>query len=165
MILSLAADGVQLIGIDEVGRGCLAGPVVAAAVGLNAEFFKSRKRRNICLEVRDSKQLSAERREALLEAMEAWAAEDLLQMAIAEGTVEEIEQFNILAANTLAMRRALEGLLLGEIDWGSPEAPKVLIDGKPVKRFGYPHDAIVKGDDKSLGLRWPRSPPKSTETV
>lgn len=140
----------MLVGVDEVGRGCLAGPVVAAAVCLDKGFFGSRARRTVCLEMRDSKQLSAERREALVADMRKWQADGLLSFEIAEGSVAEIEQLNILEANTLAMRRALAALLPGQINWESEGAPKILIDGRPVKRLGYPHDAIVKGDDKSL---------------
>lgn len=146
----LTADGRVLLGVDEVGRGCLAGPVVAAAVKVDEAFFSSRARRAVCLEMRDSKQLSADRREALSAEMHAWRSEGILQFAIAEASVAEIEQLNILEANTLAMRRALTELLPEGADWESENAPLILIDGRPVKRLGFLHDAIVKGDDKSL---------------
>ena len=146
----LTADGRLLLGVDEVGRGCLAGPVVAASVQLDQAFFASRTRRSVCLEMRDSKQLSAERREALSAQMHVWRDKCLLNFAIAEGSVAEIEQLNILEANTLAMRRTLEKLLPEGADWKSENAPRILIDGRPVKRLGFPHEAIVKGDDISL---------------
>ncbi|MEM7672788.1 MAG: ribonuclease HII [Verrucomicrobiota bacterium] len=139
-----------LVGVDEVGRGCLAGPVVASAVILTFDFFKSRKRREVCLEIRDSKQIAPDRREALVKFIREWQEFGLLSFAIAEGSIAEIERLNILGANTLAMQRALSVILPRGGNWESPGAPRILVDGKPVKRLGYPHEAIVKGDDTSL---------------
>ncbi|MBC7370116.1 MAG: ribonuclease HII [Bdellovibrionaceae bacterium] len=118
----------QVVGVDEVGRGCLAGPVYAAAVS-----FKSGKFTNL---VTDSKLLSAERREEL-------AAGILLhhQVGIGFATVEEIDEINILQASLLAMRRAVEKL---EIVCGH-----ILIDGNmkiPNMPSQYEQTTVVKGD-------------------
>ncbi|MEM9026100.1 MAG: ribonuclease HII [Verrucomicrobiota bacterium] len=148
----LMSDCSALVGVDEVGRGCLAGPVVASAVVLRLDFFRSHKRREVCLEIRDSKQIAPDRREALVELIREWRELGLLGFAIAEGSIAEIERLNILGANTLAMQRALSVIVPEDVDWEAPDAPRILVDGKPVKRLGYPHEAIVKGDDVSLAI-------------
>lgn len=113
-------------GVDEAGRGPLAGPVVAAAVilddlrpipGLN-----------------DSKQLTARTRERLFDEIRAHA----LCCSIAEASVEEIDSLNILQATLLAMRRAVEGLRL--------RPAKVLVDGNRLPTLKVPSEAIVRGD-------------------
>jgi ribonuclease HII len=113
-------------GVDEAGRGPLAGPVVAAAVVLD--------RRRPIEGVRDSKLLSPPARERLAEAIRA----DALAWAIGVASVEEIERLNILQASLLAMRRAVESL--------QPAADRALIDGKHVPVLGIPARAIVDGD-------------------
>jgi ribonuclease HII len=90
-------------GIDEAGRGPLAGPVVAAA----AVIDRTAAKRRLLKLINDSKQLEIEDREAAYEAM---VASGLVKYAVAEATVEEIDRFNILQATFLAMRRALEAL-------------------------------------------------------
>jgi len=119
-------------GVDEAGRGPLAGPVVAAAVildplrpidGLN-----------------DSKKLSAKRREALAVAIR----ERALAWAVAEASVEEIDRINILQASFLAMCRAVESLPL------RPE--KALIDGNRCPALDCPAEAIVGGDGKVASI-------------
>jgi ribonuclease HII len=113
-------------GVDEAGRGPLAGPVVAAAVMLD-------ENRPI-VGLNDSKKLSATRREALFDEIRSKA----LCTAIAEASVEEIDSLNILQATMLAMQRAVDGLRL---------APKlVLVDGNRVPRLGIQAQAIVQGD-------------------
>ena len=130
------ATGIGLIaGVDEAGRGPLAGPVSAAAVILPPEFEHPY--------LNDSKQLSERRRECLYEEIVAGAL-DLVGWSSATASVEEIETNNILQATHLAMRRAVDGL---------PDRPElVLIDGRPVKGFPYPHLGVVKGDSKSLSI-------------
>jgi ribonuclease HII len=115
-------------GVDEAGRGPLAGPVVAAAVILD-DLHPIRG-------LRDSKVISPRKREALFDEIRAKA----LCCSIAEATVEEIDQLNILHATMLAMRRAVEGLRL-------PPA-KVLVDGNRLPVLKVPGEAIVKGDAK-----------------
>ena len=119
-------------GVDEVGRGPLAGPVVAAAVIL--DDLKPVKG------LRDSKALTALRREQLYEEIMARA----LCVSIAEATVDEIDRLNILHATMLAMQRAVERLRL-------PPA-QVLVDGNRLPLLKVPAQAIVKGDAKVAAI-------------
>ena len=127
--LGLVFDGPGLIaGVDEAGRGPLAGPVVAAAVILDE--LKPIKGLN------DSKKLSPRTRERLFDEIHAKA----LCFCIAQASVEEIDALNILHATMLAMRRAVEGLRL--------RPHKVLVDGNRIPTLKIPAEAIVKGDAK-----------------
>ena len=124
--------GCLVAGVDEVGRGPLAGPVTAAAVILNPD--------NLPDGLADSKTLSHGRREALFAAIMACA-----DVCVAHASVQEIDDLNILRASHLAMQRALAGL---------PRAPDhALIDGNLIpKGLTIPATAIVKGDAKSLSI-------------
>ena len=113
-------------GVDEAGRGPLAGPVVAAAVILDA--------RQPIAGLADSKKLTALRRGKLFHESLAKA----LCCSIAEASVEEIERLNILQATMLAMQRAVEGLRL--------KPGHVLVDGNRLPTLGMTSEAIVKGD-------------------
>ncbi len=125
--LGLPWDGPGLIaGVDEAGRGPLAGPVVAAAVVLD-DLQPIRG-------LADSKTLSPRRRERLYDEIRAKA----LCCCVAEASVEEIDRLNILQATLLAMRRAVEGLRL--------RPQQVLVDGNRVPVLPVPVQAIVKGD-------------------
>ena len=127
--LGLVFDVPGLIaGVDEAGRGPLAGPVVAAAVIL--DDLKPIKGLN------DSKVLTARTRERLFDEIHAKA----LCFCIAQASVEEIDTLNILHATMLAMRRAVEGLRL--------RPHKVLVDGNRLPVLKIPAEAIVKGDAK-----------------
>ncbi len=117
-----------MAGVDEAGRGPLAGPVVAAAVILDDE--------HPIAGLADSKVLSEKRREQLFDEIRAKA----LCCCIAEASVEEIDEHNILQATMLAMRRAVEGLRL--------KPAKVLVDGNRLPTLKIPAEAIVKGDAK-----------------
>jgi ribonuclease HII len=127
--LGLRFDAPGLIaGVDEAGRGPLAGPVVAAAVILDdLAPIKGLK---------DSKQLSARARDRLFDEIRAKA----LCCCIAQASVEEIDAINILQATLLAMRRAVEGLRL--------RPHRVLVDGNQIPTLKVPAEAIVKGDAK-----------------
>jgi ribonuclease HII len=127
--LGLSFDAIGLVaGVDEAGRGPLAGPVVAAAVILD-ELKPIRG-------LKDSKVLTALARERLYDEIRAKA----LCCSIAEASVEEIDQLNILHATMLAMRRAVEGLRL--------KPGKVLVDGNRLPVLKIAAEAIVKGDAK-----------------
>jgi ribonuclease HII len=117
-----------IAGVDEAGRGPLAGPMVAAAVILHPH-------RPIA-GLADSKKLSARRRETLSDQIRDKA----LCCAVAQASVEEIEGLNILHATLLAMQRAVAGLRL-------PPA-RVLVDGNRVPQLQFPAEAIVGGDAK-----------------
>lgn len=115
-----------MAGVDEAGRGPLAGPVVAAAVILDEL--------NPIRGLNDSKKLTAKRREALFDEIRARA----LCFAIAEASVQEIDEINILQATMLAMKRAVEALRL---------PPKlVLVDGNRLPTLSVRAEAIVQGD-------------------
>jgi ribonuclease HII len=123
--LNWDTDGLTA-GVDEAGRGPLAGPVVAAAVILDEL--------NPIHGLNDSKKLSAKRREALFDEIRARA----LCFAIAEASVQEIDEINILQATLLAMKRAVEALRL---------PPKlVLVDGNRLPTLSIRSEAIVQGD-------------------
>lgn len=157
----------ELIGVDEAGRGALAGPVVAGAVLVTKNFLESRWAAANASRVNDSKQLSAPEREALWFEFETLQAEGLIHATFGAADVREIEQLNILGATKLAMRRALEQIhpptafqFTREPDlFASPEeiaayvpevSARVLIDGLHLKNFPYPHTGVVKGDARSL---------------
>ena len=117
-----------IAGVDEAGRGPLAGPVVAAAVILDDQ--------HPIQGLADSKKLTALRRERLFDEIRAKA----LCFCIAEASVQEIDSLNILQATLLAMRRAVEGLRL--------KPNKVLVDGNRLPVLDVLAEAIVKGDSK-----------------
>ena len=126
---SLAAQGfVRVAGVDEVGRGPLAGPVVCAAVILPLEEEKR------VLGIDDSKKLSAKKREALAEQIRAAAR----AYAIAEVDAATIDEINILQATRLCMKRAVDML--------APAADMVLTDGNMTLDITLPQRSIVKGD-------------------
>ena len=114
-------------GCDEAGRGCLAGPVFAAAVVLPPGFS--------CDELNDSKQLTEKKRDEMRSIIE----KNAVSYAVASCSVEEIDEMNILWASVEAMHRALRKLLL-------PPA-HILVDGNRFRPFGsIPHTCVVKGD-------------------
>jgi len=119
-------------GVDEAGRGPLCGPVVAAACilpdGLVIEGLN------------DSKKLTAKKRDALFD----FICEHALAYCIAQASVEEIDRLNILEADLLAMRRAIDGLAI--------KADFALIDGNIARDFQIPASAIVKGDATSPSI-------------
>ncbi len=120
-------------GCDEAGRGCLAGPVVAAAVILPQNFR--------CKELNDSKQLSEKKRLYLRTIIE----QEAISYAVASCTPQEIDTINILKASFLAMHRAIDQLRV------LPE--QLLIDGNRFTTYkSIPHHCIVKGDGKYLAI-------------
>jgi ribonuclease HII len=120
-----------ICGVDEVGRGPLAGPVIAAAVILDPN--------NIPDNLNDSKKLSAKKREHLSEIILRTA-----QCAFGEASLEEIDDLNILHASMLAMKRAVENL---------PVKPThVLVDGNRLPNINIPASCIIKGDQKSVSI-------------
>ncbi len=126
-------------GVDEVGRGPLAGPVVAAAV-----VFASPPPRRLARRIDDSKMLSAEERAEIYARLMALAAAQALGFGVAAASVRAIDRVNILQATFLAMRRAVQRL---------PVAPNlVLVDGHMTPDFGCAARAIVGGDGESLSI-------------
>lgn len=113
-------QSMQLVGVDEAGRGCLAGPVVAGACVLSAELFESESALELSSRINDSKQLSAEGREEQFAILEQLRIEGLIDFAVAEGSVEEIAAHNILGATRLAMQRAVEEVAARQEVWSLP---------------------------------------------
>ena len=127
------SDSVRVIaGTDEAGRGPLAGPVVAAACILPADFLPPG--------LDDSKKLSEKKREKLFDII----TENAVSYCIASASPEEIDQYNILEASLLAMRRALDGLTV--------PTDLVLVDGCINRGFTIPAKAIVSGDALSPSI-------------
>ncbi|WP_009962007.1 ribonuclease HII [Verrucomicrobium spinosum] len=132
--MELRQEGHQVVaGVDEAGRGPLAGPVSVAAVILPDDFTHA--------ELHDSKQLTELRRERIYD--ELMGRADVLWCHVMV-EVDEIDRINILQATRMGMRRAVQGLSM------LPHA--VLIDGTPVPDFPVPHRALVKGDALSLSI-------------
>jgi ribonuclease HII len=131
---ALRAEGAALIaGVDEVGRGPLAGPVVACAVVMPGEV-------RAIAGVADSKALSSAERERLAVLIRKRA----LAVSLGAASVREIATLNIYQATALAMRRALRRL---------PIRPDmILVDGKPIRTLGVPHRAVVSGDAKCYSV-------------
>ena len=133
MLLPYLEPGRLEAGCDEAGRGCLAGPVFAAAVILPEGYCNDL--------LNDSKQLSEKRRDSLRPVIERGA----LAWAVGIVTAEEIDRINILNASFLAMHRAIDALKV------RPEF--LLIDGNRFKPYsGISHECIVKGDGKMMSI-------------
>ncbi len=127
------AEGFRYVcGIDEAGRGPLCGPVVAAACILpdNVDIPK----------LNDSKKLSPKVRMELFEQIK----EKAIAYSIGYGTVEEIDEINILEATLLAMRRAVDGLDI--------QPDYLLVDGNIFRKFSIPGEAVIKGDARSCSI-------------
>ena len=122
----------NVCGVDEAGRGPLCGPVFAAACilpdGLVIEGLN------------DSKKLTEKKREKLFDVI----CENAVAYCIASASVEEIDELNILEADLLAMRRAIDGL--------SVKADFAIIDGNVARDFQIPAEAVIKGDAKSMSI-------------
>jgi len=137
----LAATGVRRIaGVDEAGRGPLAGPVFAAAVIFPREWFDGGLPEPLG-KINDSKKLTEAQRETLFEAI---TSRPEIAWAVAQVDAAVIDQINILQATHRAMRLALAQL--------SPPPEHVLVDGLPVGSIPFPSKAIVKGDAKSYTI-------------
>jgi ribonuclease HII len=129
--------GPLLVGVDEVGRGPLAGPVVACAIVMAPD-------RRAIAGVNDSKQLDHATRVALA----ARIREHALVVSLGAASAREVDRLNIYHATVLAMRRAL-GRVPGRL--GQPPH-HVLVDGTTLRTLGTPHTAVVKGDAKCYAI-------------
>ena len=136
----LARGCERIAGVDEAGRGPLAGPVVAAAVVFSPEHIRAGLPEPLD-EVNDSKKLSAKKRESLFKLLRSL---DGLEFGIALVEPAEIDRINILRATHLAMNKALAAL---------GQAPgHVLVDGRPVASLGHAQTPLVKGDSLSYSI-------------
>jgi ribonuclease HII len=133
MLLPYMTDGAIEAGCDEAGRGCLAGPVYAAAVILPPDFHST--------ELNDSKQLTARQRYLLRPIIE----QEAVTWAVGVVTAQEIDKINILNASILAMHRALDQL--------TTRPDHLIIDGNRFKPYGkIPYQCVVKGDGTYLSI-------------
>jgi len=163
------ANGGWLAGVDEAGRGSLAGPVVAGAVILEQSFFKGRWCREYSRLIDDSKKMSPSTRAKVFDALPMLSEEGTAYFASGSADAAEIDALNILGATRLAMRRALmaaeaqadgrvrlplkgadEGLFAGCA--GAVPVARVIVDGLPLKPFPFEHEAVVGGDARSLAI-------------
>jgi ribonuclease HII len=167
--ISYLGQAIQwLIGVDEVGRGSLAGPVTAAAVAIRRDWYFENKKGIEWNQVDDSKKLKPETREHIYtSALETsrQSTDYSFLFEVATGSVSEIDRLNILEATKLAMYRALKALEIRlastgdsfprmdepgmfELGEGGPSHSRfsILIDGRELNSFPYQHTGIVKGD-------------------
>ena len=121
--------GPLIAGVDEVGRGPLAGPVVACAVVMPPD-------KRAMVGINDSKKLSAKQREKLI----AKILERAVAVGIGAASVREIDRLNILQASVLAVHRALRRLAV------TPD--HIVVDGRTVRTYSFPHTAVVRGDSR-----------------
>ncbi|MEH6630033.1 MAG: ribonuclease HII [Halopseudomonas aestusnigri] len=129
-----------IVGVDEVGRGPWAGPVVAAAAWLD----RKKTPRKLKSMLDDSKKLSVKKREYINEHLLALNHTGIVKVAVGEASIEEIDEINILQASMLAMQRAIANLDI------APDA--ILIDGNRLPDLPCPGKAIIKGDSISLSI-------------
>ena len=128
-----------IVGVDEVGRGPLAGPVTAAAVFFDRQKITS----DLLTKIDDSKKIAQKKRATISKQIESIAI-----IGIGWASSGEIDQLNILEATMLAMQRAIFSLqkqIILDPDY-------ILIDGNKVPRLDFPSKAIVRGDEKSLSI-------------
>ena len=130
----------RVAGVDEAGRGPLAGPVVAAAVVLPCGWAEAGVEGRL-RGLNDSKQLSEAQREEYYSVL---TTHPQIRWAVASTEVEVIDRINILQATHRAMNLALAQL--------QPPPEHVLVDGRPVKSMQFPHTALVKGDARSYSI-------------
>ena len=158
-------EGGYLIGVDEAGRGALAGPVVAGACLIARDFFSSAPALRLSAGINDSKQLTPADREAQFLCLETLRAKGWIDLAVAEASVAEIAELNILGATRLAMQRALvqlseraRGWSLYPVEASGPlfeqtmPSVRCLVDGRPLRPFPYAHESLVGGDSRSLAI-------------
>jgi ribonuclease HII len=169
----LKTNPIGIVGVDEAGRGCLAGPVSAAAVWIDWNLFGTRDRRRLARRANDSKKLSPAQRDELFAAVNEWCADGVVRVAHAYASVLEIDAYNILGATRLAMHRCLQQLAdaarspenptpFADASTGADDTPLfpagdtahplVLVDGRPLKPFVWRHTALIAGDSRSLAI-------------
>lgn len=158
-----------LIGVDEAGRGALAGPVVAACVWVFGESMQDPAFTEQAGLFGDSKQLSGKQRGEAMQAIEMLSERGFLRYSWAQASVFEIEKTNILRATATAMDRSVAKLIpqvtqmepirfacpdieLFSMPNGQAQTVSILVDGSPLRHFSHPHRNVVKGDSQSLAI-------------
>lgn len=135
-----AAGAARVAGVDEAGRGPLAGPVVAAVVVFRADWLETQADRQLA-GLTDSKKLTPRRRDYFFGVLHSAPG---IQIGVGQASVEEIDSLNILRATHRAMARAVAAL--------DPLPDRLLVDGLPVPGLPVPSQAIVGGDGLSLSI-------------
>lgn len=142
-----------IVGVDEVGRGAIAGPVVAVALCVKTSFYRQKWQKKECDLVQDSKRLNSQQRETAVRQLFSWKKEGWLNWAVGRVTHRTVDRVNVFHATVLAMGNALKHL---EERLPSPHclSPSyvILIDGIPLKRLPYSHRSLTGGDDKSFAI-------------
>lgn len=139
----------SIIGLDEVGRGALAGPVFTAACLVKTDFFLNKENLSLTARFRDSKKMSSSLREQAFKNLIHLKKVGSIDFEVASASVQEIELLNISGATRLSLDRSLKGISKRNASFAQA---LILMDGKPLKDFAYPHQAIVGGDDCSLAI-------------
>ena len=139
----------SLIGLDEVGRGALAGPVFTAAFLVKTDFFIKKENLSLTASFRDSKKMSASMREQAYQNLIHLKNMGSVDFEISSASVEEIDSLNISGATRLSLERSLKAVFERNRSFAQSV---ILMDGKPLKDFPYTHKAIVGGDDQSLAI-------------
>lgn len=139
------ADFTEVCGIDEVGRGCWAGPLVACALMFNQDIKIK--------DLKDSKQLTKEKREEVFEILSRAQSEQKVFFGVGISEVCEVDDLGVIKANNLAFVRALEEMRKAGADAQGPQrnfsAPKfLLVDGRDKLILPYPFATVIKGDEK-----------------
>ncbi|WP_417428152.1 ribonuclease HII [Kiloniella sp.] len=129
-----------IVGVDEVGRGPWAGPVVAGAAWLDRQKVSD----DLISKLDDSKKLSAKKREDINDQLYDLHQQGSINLALGEASCEEIDKLNILQASMLAMQRAVANLTI------TPQA--ILVDGNKIPELPCPAKAVIKGDSISLSI-------------
>ncbi|WP_417452830.1 ribonuclease HII [Kiloniella sp.] len=129
-----------IVGVDEVGRGPWAGPVVAGAAWLDRQKVSD----DLISKLDDSKKLSVKKREDINDQLYDLHQQGIINLALGEATCEEIDKLNILQASMLAMQRAVANLTI------TPQA--ILVDGNKIPELPCPAKAVIKGDSISLSI-------------
>ncbi|WP_299379726.1 ribonuclease HII [uncultured Kiloniella sp.] len=129
-----------IVGVDEVGRGPWAGPVVAGAAWLDRQKVSD----DLISKLDDSKKLSVKKREDINDQLYDLHQQGVINLALGEASCEEIDELNILQASMLAMQRAVANLGI------TPQA--ILVDGNKIPEFPCPAKAVIKGDSISLSI-------------
>ncbi len=156
-----------LVGIDEVGRGAIAGPLMTCAVCVSRSFYGLQPMPRGSGKINDSKLVKPAARTALDALIRSWASYGHLFFAFGSASHEEVDRFNVFGATVLAMHRALDALsqdgdgrfYLARTDasrWPQDRHPtlpsQILLDGIPMRHLPYLHQAVPGGDAKSLAI-------------
>ena len=144
----LAKEQAGVVGVDEAGRGCLAGPVVAGSVIIPTAFFREPRNRLLTAEMNDSKQFDEAKREQLYDQVMVLAEEKKIFTGTGKASVDEASR----TSGGLWKPEENSSLELFEEIEGNDKGWTVMVDGRALKKLSYKHVGLVKGDTKSLAI-------------